>query len=229
MTRRASARVAGFAFLLYIVLGIGAMIVMGRVGGGPEVAGRLAAYAQHAADVHLAAVLELFCSFCALILAASLYAITREQDPDLAMMALVFRVGEGVIGGISVERSLSLLWLAGASGAHAPDPEGVRALGAYLLWGQGSGASAIFFAVGSLLFSWLLLRGRMIPAVLAWVGVIASVLWVVGLPLQLAGLFPDSLTLALYIPMAAFEIPLALWFIFKGVRAPRPEGRLAPV
>ncbi len=220
MTLRASARVAGFAFLAYIALGIAAMIVMGRVGGGPEVAGRLAAYARHAPEVRLAAVLELFCSFCALILAASLYAITRAQDPDLAMTALVFRVAEGVIGGISVAGPLSLLWLATASGSHAPDPAGTRALGAYLLWGQGSEASPIFFAVGSLLFAWLLLRGRMIPTALAWIGVIASLLWVVGFPLQLAGLFPASLTLVLYLPMAGFEIPLALWFIFKGVATP---------
>ncbi len=51
------------------------------------------------------------------------------------------------------------------------------------------GESAIYFSVGSLLFSWLLLRGRMIPVVLAWLGVLASALLVVILPLQLAGLF----------------------------------------
>ena len=40
------------------------------------------------------------------------------------------------------------------------------------------GESPVFFAVGSLLFSWLLLRGRMIPVGLAWLGVIASALLV---------------------------------------------------
>ncbi len=51
------------------------------------------------------------------------------------------------------------------------------------------GEAAIFFAVGSMLFSWLLLRGWMIPVALAWLGVLASVLLVVILPLQVAGLF----------------------------------------
>src|SRR6185436_16949551 len=50
------------------------------------------------------------------------YAMTREQDPDLALLALGCRVLEAVPG------------------------EGV-----------------IYFAVGSLIFSWLLLRGRIVP------------------------------------------------------------------
>ena len=67
------------------------------------------------------------------MLGVTLYAITREQDPDLAMMALACRVVEAV-----------------------------------------PGEGTIFFAAGSLIFSWLLLRGRMIPAGLAWLGVIGS-------------------------------------------------------
>lgn len=85
------------------------------------------------------------------------------------------------------------------------------------------GESAIYFAVGSLLFSWLLLRGRMIPVALAWLGVLASVLLVVILPLQLAGLFggsmswSTSITWLVWLPMLVFEVTLALWLIIKGV------------
>ena len=51
--------------------------------------------------------------------------------------------------------------------------------------------SATLFAAGSTLFSYLFLRGRMIPIALAWLGVVASGLLVVVLPLQLAGFFRD--------------------------------------
>jgi hypothetical protein len=222
MTRTTNARVAGSAFLLYIALGICSMVLFGGATKGEGSAAQLASIAQHASDVRVAAVLVLLSSFCALVLGATLYAITRDQDPDLAMLALSFRVGEGVIGGISVQTSLGLLWLATATGASAPDPAAAHALGAYLLGGQGSGTiSATFFAVGSTLFSWLLLRGRMIPVVLAWLGVIASVLWVVGFPLQLAGVPVPQLVM--YIPMAVFEISFALWLIFKGVATPAPK------
>jgi hypothetical protein len=86
-----------------------------------------------------------------------------------------------------------------------------------------SSEAAIFFAVGSLLFSWLLLRGRMIPIALAWLGVFASILWIVGLPLQLVGVLPDSITWFIYLPMAAFEIPLGLWLLIKGVAMSAPN------
>lgn len=85
------------------------------------------------------------------------------------------------------------------------------------------GESAVYFSVGSLLFCWLLLRGRMIPAALAWLGVAASALLVVILPLQLAGLFGGamswsaSITWFVWLPMLVFEVTFALWLIFKGV------------
>ena len=85
---------------------------------------------------------------------------------------------------------------------------------------------AIFFAVGSTLFSWLLLRGRMIPVALAWLGVFASALLVVILPLQRAGVFggtgswSSSLTWVIWLPALVFEIWLALWLMIKGVRTP---------
>ena len=83
---------------------------------------------------------------------------------------------------------------------------------------------ATFFAVGSTLFSYLFLRGRIIPVPLAWLGVIASVLLVVGLPLQLAGFLNGPITSLMWIPMALFEVPLALWLLIRGVATPAPRG-----
>jgi hypothetical protein len=60
----------------------------------------------------------------------------------------------------------------------------------------------------------------MIPVALAWLGVLASVLLVVGLPLQMVGVLSGSVTQLMWIPMAAFEIPLALWLLIKGVAMP---------
>lgn len=152
----------------------------------------------------------------------ALYAITREQDRDLAMLALTCRVGEGVMAGISMPLTLGLLSLGTADAANTPDGAAANVLGSFVLtvrrWNPI--VAATFFAVGSALFSWLLLRGRMIPVALAWLGVLASVLLVVALPLQLAGLLRGPVTQLMWIPMAAFEIPLGLWLIVKGVRTP---------
>lgn len=159
------AKVAGITFLLYIAAGITSLAMAGQT--------------------NVTAVLSLLTSFSALVLGVTLYMITREQGPALAMLALTCRVLEAA-----------------------------------------SSEAAIFFAVGSTLFSWLLLRGRRIPVALAWLGVLASALLVVILPLQLAGLFggatswSTSVTWLVWLPMLVFEVTLSLWLIVKGVAMP---------
>jgi Domain of unknown function (DUF4386) len=219
MTRRTNARVAGVTFLTYIAAGIASLVVFGRATSGEGMAATLAAIAHHATDVGVVVLLSLVQCFAALVLAVTLHAITREEDPDLAMLALTCRVGEGVIGSLSIPSTLALLWLATVTGADARETAAANLLGAYLLRGDAA-FTATFFAVGSTLFSYLLMRGRMIPAPLAWLGVVASVLLVVALPLQLAGFLGGPITGLIWLPMIAFEVPLALWLLLKGVRAP---------
>lgn len=168
MTRRTNAKVAGFTFLFYIVAGMASLALTGRT--------------------QVTDVLSVLTSLSALVLGVTLYAITREQDPDLAMLGLVCRVVEAIPGEASV--------------------------------------AATFFAVGSTLFAWLLLRGRMIPAPLAWLGVVASVLLVVILLVQRTGLFGDAVNWSsrvawlVWLPMLVFEVALALWLLAKGVAPP---------
>ena len=110
MTRTTNARVAGFTFLFYIASGMASLALAAR---------------PHATDV-----LSVCTALSALVLGVTLYSLTREQDSDLALLALVCRVIEAMPG-------------------------------------TGQGMGAIFFAVGSTLFCFLLLRGRMIPGPLA--------------------------------------------------------------
>lgn len=216
MTLKTNARIAGFTFLFYIVVGITSMVLFRRATGGEEIAARLASIAQHATDVRLTVLLGLFEAFSALVLAVTLYAITREQDADLAMLAMICRVCEGLIGGLSVLGTLSLLWLATSTGAAAANTAAAHTLGAYLLRGD-MAFTATFFAVGSTLFSYLFLRGRMIPGPLAWLGVVGSALLVVGLPLQLAGFFRGLGVQLMWLPVAVFELTLGPWLLIKGV------------
>ena len=221
MTRSTNARIAGFTFLVYIAAGITSMVLYARASNGEGVAAQLATMAQHATDVRLTILLNLVMNLSALVLAVTLYAITREQDRDLAMLGLTCRVAEG-IAGMDVSGTLGLLWLATSSEATALDAGAASALGAFFLkMGETMGASATFFAVGSTLFSWLLLRGRMIPVALAWVGVLASILLLVCLPLNLAGLLRGPVASFMWYPMLLFEVVLALWLIIKGVAPPK--------
>jgi hypothetical protein len=222
MTRTTNARIAGFTFLFYIAVAFPAVVLLNRAAGGAGTAAQLASVAQHATDVRVAILLSLLGTFSALVLAVTLYAITRDQDPDLAILGLTFRVAEGVTGAVSITSTLGLLWLATATGADAPDSAGAQALGAFLL-APSPPHGAAFFAVGSTFFSYLLLRGRMIPVALAWLGVVASLLLVVVLPLSFAGILRGPITQLVWLPMLAFEVPLGLWLMIKGVTAPKPR------
>ncbi len=216
MSRTTNARLAGFTFLIYIAAGITSMVLFAGATRGDGVVAQLAAIAQHATDLRLTILLNLIMNLSALVLAVTLYAITREQDRDLALLAGTCRVAEG-IAGMDVSGTLGLLWLATGTDGTALDASAGSALGAFLLkMQQTMGASATLFAVGSALFSWLLLRGRMIPVPLAWLGVLASILLVVGCPLQLAGLLRGPVASYMWLPMLLFEVVLALWLIIKG-------------
>ncbi len=220
MTRTTNARVAGGAYLVYIAVGVPAMVLSGRATRGQGLDAQLATLARHTADVRLSTLLALLGCMCALVLGVTLYRVTRDEDRDLAMLGLACRLGEGIVGAASVQTGSRLLWLAAAAGGSAGDVATAHALGDYLLH-SGYGWSGLvggwFFAVGSTAFCWLLLRGRMIPRVLAWLGVAASVLLVVGLPLQLLGVVPGLAAQLIWIPMAAFEIPGGIWLLLKGV------------
>jgi hypothetical protein len=223
MTRRTNARVAGFTFLIWIALGLSGDFLSNRAMRGEGTAAQLAGIAQHAPTARLAILLKLACFVCPLVLAVTLYSITRDQDPDLALLAMTCRVAEGVIGGATLSRSVGRLWLATAAGAGAPDPAAAGALGAYLLKLPDSTSTigAIFFAIGSTIFAFLFLRGRIVPVALAWLGVFASIVIVVGLPLQLVGVLGSPMTNLMWLPMPVFAVVLALWFIVKGAAMPR--------
>ena len=175
MTRTTAARVAGFTFLFYIAIGISSM-----AGAFRGSAAELATYAQNASAV---------------ILAVTLFVVTRVQQPVVAMLGMIFRLAEGALG--------PTLALTGIALSRPPL------------------VAATLFAIGSVFFCWLLLRGHMLPRAVAWTGVIASVILVIGLPLQLGALLRAPTTTLMWMPMLAFEVPCGLWLLLKGV----PQAR----
>ncbi len=78
MTIRTNARLAGVTFLVYIAAGVGTLAAGSRA--------------------PVADVLVIVTSFSALVLGVTLYALTRDQDRDLALLALLCRVVESIPG-----------------------------------------------------------------------------------------------------------------------------------
>jgi len=224
MTRKTNARLAGVMFIFYIVTGIASMILFGRVTSGAEgTAAKLASIAQHSTTVRVTVLLTLCGFVSAVALGVTLYALTRDEDRDIALLALCCRVTEGVIAVTAAVSTLQLLAVATMStAATAPNAAAVNALGGLLLQGGLSATiAATCFVIGSALFSYLFLRARSIPIPLAWLGLLASVLLLIALPLELAGLI--RVPFILWMPMLVFELAFALWLLIKG--GAMPAGR----
>ena len=225
MTIRTNARVAGLTFLLYIAFAFPAMVLFGKATRGEETPAKLAALVEHAGDVRLVIILSVLCGFCALLLAVTLYALTRDVDADLARFAMLCRVVEGTVSGPALLVAVSLAWLAATGRAGRLDPVSGNTLASFLL--QADNVTTLigstFFAVGSIVFAWLFLRGRLIPVWLAWLGVIGSALAALVMTLQLAGLAGGLLTQVIWIPVAIYELVLGPWLIIKGTAPPVPR------
>jgi hypothetical protein len=222
MTRTTNARLAGFMFLFYIVSGIVGMVLFNQASKGEGTAARLASIAAHAPHMGIAVVLTLVMIFNALILGVALYALTRDEDPDLALLALACRVTEGAINAIPAIVMLALMWVATvAATAAAPDAAAATALGTFLLKVQGWSVTvgATVFAVGSALYSYLFLRARSIPVPLAWLGVIGSVVLAVTVPLEGVGIIKGPMAGLMWLPMLVFEVTLGLRLLIKGAKA----------
>lgn len=220
MTRTTNARIAGFAYLFYIAIGITSLVLWSQATRGAGVTSKLVSIAQNITTVRVVIVLSLLMCLSALVLAVTLYAMTREQDRDLALLAFICRVGEGVAGAVFLVPMLGLLWLASMGDVSGRGAGNTYTLSEFLFRVQDWSPliCGALFAVGSTLFCWLLLRGRIIPSALAWIGIVASVILVIGVPLQLAGFMRGPVVMLMWLPMLAFEVPVAIWLLIKGGR-----------
>lgn len=228
MTRKTNARLAGCAFLIYIAAAFPSAVLFRQATSVAGIAGKLAQIAQAPDALRVTVILSLISAFSALVLGVSLYGITRAQDHEFALLAMACRVGEGIVNAILTLGTVLLLSL--ATGLPAADTAGsaaTNALGKLLLTVRDSGTSvsAILFAVGSTIFSLLLLRGRLIPSSLAWLGAVSSALLVAVLPAELAG-FIDPVSFLIWMPMLAFELTIAVWLLIKGAATPALQSRI---
>jgi hypothetical protein len=131
----------------------------------------------------------------------------------------VCRVGEGITGAVTLDAAAERLWLGGHAASLDAATRGTLAATHFGIRGA-LGIGATLFAVGSTIFAWLMLRGRIVPAWLAGLGVGASVLVAVLLPLQAIGVVGSPATDLMWLPMLAFELTLAVWLIVKGAASP---------
>ena len=220
-TQMRYAKVAGFVYLLLIVLFMSGDFTISHIIGSGSFTDSIKNIVAGERIYRVALSLELLTSVCSVVLAYALYATLRPVNENLATMAMYWRLGEAFIGGLSMIVAFTILKL-------YSDPKYLEILGADnlqvaigLVRSAGSvsfNISTTFFSVGSTLFYFLFFRSRCIPRVLSAFGMFASV---VVFFTGLANLvFPEYAKLIQFGwgPIFIAEITTGIWLLVRGVR-----------
>lgn len=216
------ARIAGFTYLLIIVIGVlNASVV------DPEliVSGNDAATATNilANDLlfrlGIATTLIMYASV--VVLSWALYVLLKTVNKNLALLGMLLRSGEAILGAASVLVSfLALVVLNELGHSSGFETKHLQALAGLLLNVRTPGLDIVllFVGLGGTPFFYLFYTSRYIPRTLATWGILTYVSMAVLSLLSI--LLPDHpviIETLLYGLGAAFEVVIGCWLLIKGV------------
>ena len=157
-------------------------------------------------------------------LAVAFYVMLKPVGSAIALLAAFWRLGEAVILGHMTLNSMVVVDILSHSDRLVGfSADQIQTLASLYLGAQGAEFSIglVFYALGSTLFCYLLLKSRYIPSVLAWWGLLGSVISLLSALTIIA--FPAASGIApnCYIPVGTFEIAAGIWLLFRGIRLSR--------
>lgn len=214
------ARLAGFMYLFVDVADASCLFITGRF----QVPGNFAETTHRIMGSELLYRIGLsnfvIGSLCTVFLAIGLYGALKPVDNNLALLALVFRLVEATLFGVTSILSFGVLKLYIA--ADSMNAFGVNQLSVLVNLSSDTGSAgfniaAIFFSMGSILFFYLFLKSNYIPKVLSALGLFGSVLVTIVcfgslITPRHAGMLQFG-----WLPVAVAEILVGLWLLFKGL------------
>ena len=209
-----SVRTAGLAYLLIILTSILSMII------GPYkliVEGDIVATMQNIAANPLlyraGAAYDFLMFMGVIILSVALYQVLNTVNKSTALTALFSRVGEGLIGTLSVACSVLILWLIEREDGFSSNQQMVEFL--FELKAVIMNLVFAFLGFGTILYCALFYHSRYIPRWLAGFGIFAFLL-VFGESVFVILLNIES-TPVIGVPAILFEITIGIWLLVKGV------------
>jgi hypothetical protein len=213
---RTEEKAAGIAYLGYIVFAASSAMLSGRTMVGSDLPQMLSTLSRMIGTARVTVLLDLLQIVCAIVLAATLYRLTKAVDPTIALLAMLFRTGEGLLGFLPLLDKLELMRIATDPAVGAANALSDPALVREIMDRPTNNFDEFCFIVGGFLFAYLFLRGRLIPRWLAWVGVVTIGAQLVCVPLGIATIVPKALVNWLWFPILLYEVPLGIWLIARG-------------
>lgn len=219
---RMYARVAGFAYLLIIVI---ALLNEGFIDSKLIVSGNDAATASNimANDVlfriGIAGILIMYASV--VVLSWALYVLLKTVNKNLALLAMLFRSGEAILGVTTVLISFIVLPLLNGKGySTAFETDQLQALVGLFLSVRIAGLDIvlIFVGLGGTLFCYLFFKSKYVPRVLAAWGTSTYLsMLILSFVSILIPNHPVMIETVLYALGGGFELIFGFWLLVKGV------------
>jgi hypothetical protein len=218
VTKRTEARVAGYTYLSYIVFAMLSTVLSSKTTVGADTSQMLATLRNTIWIARGTVLLDLLQIVCAVVLAVTLYRLSKVVDATLAMIAMGFRFGEGLLSFLPLLGKLELMKLATGSNGLCAANTGCLAVAGEIFNRPDDLFSQFCFVVGGSLFAYLLLAGHLVPRWIAWTGVITIGLQLICVTLNVAAILPGRVVNWLWFPILLYEGPLGVYLIRKGVR-----------
>jgi len=229
-SQRKAARVAGLAYLLIIVtstllmvFGYNKLIVEGND------AATFSNFMANELLIRISAAFELIMYVGVVILSLALYVVLKTVNKNLALLALLWRFAEAIMGCLAVFSSLVVSQLLNGENYSAVfEPEQLQALVGLFLDVQSATISlvVVFVSLGTIVFCYLFFKSKYIPRILAAFGIFSFLLVLIkAFVVILFPNIPSMIQLVFHLPGALFEVIIGLWLLIKGVNVEEREER----
>jgi hypothetical protein len=219
---RSYARIAGAAYLVIAIVALfyGFLVESQLIvsGNDTQTASNILA---NESLFRLGIVLVLVIYVSVVVASWALYVILRTVHQNLALLALLLRSAEAVLGAATVLISFAvLLVLKGNDPANAFEAQQLQALAGRLLDVRTAGLDIVlvFIGLGATIFCYLLFKSKYIPRPLAAWGMFTYLSMLVLAFVSI--LFPNHplmLEYVLYGVGELFELTFGFWLLFRGV------------
>lgn len=214
------ARIAGLAYVISIMLGIFSVnyVESNLIIPGNDTA-TVANIMANEQLFRVGIVSEIMMYVLVILLSWSLYVILKTVNKNLALLALICRVGEAIIGaGVVVLSGLIPLLL--LNGETVFETEQLPALVGLFLDVRSAGLDIvlIFIGVGGSIFCYLFYKSNYVPKIWAVWGIFTYLsMLIISLLSIILPNFPETIKMAFFAPGGLFELLFGFWLILKGV------------
>jgi hypothetical protein len=218
-TNKKSALIVGVLFILAAVTAIIGLILYDPILNGPDY---LMKGSEHANQVILGALMELILVVSAVGTATTMFPFLRKYNETIALWHVCFRFLEAVIITIGIISVLSLLTLSREFAvAAAQDTASFQASGILLKavhdWTFLLGP-LFMLGINTMMYSYIFYKSKLVPRFISILGMTGATLVFICALLVMFGVIQQVSVWGaiLALPVAANEMTLAVWLIFKG-------------